>query len=335
MSCKATGPINIVHTDNRCFGKCRLNYEFKKTQVIAENKGNYISIKLANKDSIVAEYSSANTPLCRNGEGSSKLTVNELRIYAPSLHKFGTDQKNTDAELFIILNNSSGGRNLVICLPISTLNGTLPRASSDLTSIISYLGKVGNNEGSGGTVKGLNFDLNGFIPQKGYYSYTGSLPWNACEKCTDFIVYDKNDAVIGLNNLIMSSLLKLVTTSSNITIVNTDHEKVGFAYNKRGATRGFGSGSDKIWINCYPTGSDGEILVEESKSGILNNNSFGMFSGLSQSKYERYKMIGQTILITILIVLALFFFIGGLLTLLIGRKNILPKLKKKININNS
>jgi carbonic anhydrase len=331
MSCNATGPINIVHTDNRCFGKCRFNYEFQKSQAVAENKGTYISITLDTKDNIVAEYSSANTPLCGNGEGSSKLTVSELRIYAPSLHKFGTDQKNTDAELFIILNNSSGGRNLVICLPISTLNGTLPTATSNLTSIINYLGKVGNSDGSGGSVKGLNFDLNSFIPKKGYYSYTGSLPWNACEKCTDFIIYDKNDAVIGLNNLTMSTLLKLVTTSSNITIVDTDHEKVGFAYNKRGAIRGFGSANDKIWINCYPTGSDGEILVEESKSNILNNNSFGMFSGLSQDKFQRIMMLSLTVVLVLLTVGALGFVIGYLPRLLMGKKENLPRKPSKVN----
>ena len=42
-----------------------------------------------------------------------------------------------------------------------------------------------------------------------------------------------------------------------------------------------------IWISCHPTGQEGEILVDESKSGVLSNNGFGMFSGMDQDTYEK------------------------------------------------
>ena len=333
MVCTATGPINIVHTDSRCLNKCRFNYEFKKTQVIAKNKGSYVSIELANKDNIVAEYSSSNTPLCANG-GNSKLSIEELRIYNPSLHTYGKNKKHTDAELIIILNNATGGRRLVICIPISTINGTLPTASDNLTSIISYLGRMGNKVNEGGNVKGLNFDLNGFIPKKGYYSYTASLPWDPCQKCTDYIVYDMKDSIISLSNITMSLLGKIIT-NSNISTSNIETNKVGFSYNKRGAIRGFGNNNNKIWINCYPTGSDGKILMEESKNGVLSNNAFGMFSGISQEKYERYKMLAWTVAGTILAVLALLFCMTKLYTIIFGGQQDVKQLKGSLKISSN
>lgn len=329
MSCIATGPINLLHTDNRCFNKCKFNYDFKKTEVIAKNKLTYISIKVANKDTIIGEYSSTNTPLCKNGQGSSKLVVDEIRLYAPSLHNYGKEQTIADGELFIILRNVSGGRNLIICLPVSTLNGTLPAAKSNLIDIIKYLSNAGNSTNEGGEVKGLNFNLNNFIPKNGYYSYTGSLPWSPCDKCNDIIIYDINDAVIGLPNEIMSLLTKLIKPSPNIKIANTSHDKIGYAYNKKGALKGMGSGDDKIWINCYPTGSSGEILMEENKSGIINNNSFAMISGMKQSKYERIKMILFTVISTIIAVLALIFIVNYLMKVILGKEIKLPNLGKK------
>ena len=267
MSCSATGPINLEHTDNKCFNKCRFSYDFKNTTITAKNKKEYISIELADKDMVTAQYSSANTRMCRNG-GNSRLSVQELRVYAPSLHTYGSNKERADGELFILLNNTSGGRHVIVSVPISTQNGTMPLASSALTDVISFLAKMGNSEGEGGDVKGLNFNLNDFIPQNvGFYSYVASVPWDPCEKCTDYIVYDKKDAVISINNLNMSILGRLTENQNDIIPVNdnNDDNKLGFAYNKRGAIRGLGTSDNKIWINCYPTGSDGKILVDESK----------------------------------------------------------------------
>jgi len=272
MSCRATSPINIIKTDSKCLNKCRLNYAFNKSSVNVKNQGNYVSIQLINNDSIVAEYSSANTPLCSNGEGSSRMTINELRIYSPSLHKFGSDAQNAAGELVIILNNTSGGRNLLICIPISTLNGTLPTAATNLNNIINYLASAGNSEDEGGTIKGLEIDLNNFISQKGYYTYTGTLPWDACESCNDLIVYDTNDTAIGLDNSTITLLRKLISTS-NIPVIEIDNDEIGYAYNQRGAISGFGDGNDKIWINCYPTGSEGQVLIEQTNQENINNNS--------------------------------------------------------------
>ena len=161
------------------------------------------------------------------------------------------------------------------------MNGTLPSATGQLTNIIRYISRIGNNQGEGGQVRGLNFSLNNFIPKnKGFYHYVASLPWDPCDKCTDYIVYNLSDASINLDNMTMGILNKIISKNN---IVNTggdiDTNKLGYSYNKRGAIFGFGN-NDNIWISCHPTGQEGEILVDESKSGVLSNNGFGMFFSL-------------------------------------------------------
>lgn len=315
MSCTPTGPINIEHLGkdkmNNCFKKCHLQYDFKKTEVRGSNKGTYISIKLSNND-VGVRFSSTNTPLCQNG-GESSLVVQEIRIYRDSLHTYTSKKVKANAELIILLSNSTGGKNAVICIPISTVNGTLPSATGQLTNIVRYISRVGNNQGEGGLVRGLNFSLNNFIPKnKGFYHYVASLPWDPCDKCTDYIVYNLSDASINLDNKTMFILNKIISKNN---IVNTggdiDTNKLGYSYNKRGAIFGFGN-NDNIWISCHPTGQEGEILVDESKSGVLSNNGFGMFSGMDQDTYEKWRDILIIIISVCLVVALMLFFVYAL-----------------------
>lgn len=311
MSCSPTGPINIEHLEkdkmNNCFKKCNLKYDFKKTEVKSSNKGRYISIKLSNND-VGARFSSTNTPMCQNG-GESSFVVQEIRVYRDSLHTYNSEKVKANAELIILLSNSTGGKNAVICIPISTVNGNLPSATEQLTNIIRFISKVGNNQGEGGVVRGLNFSLNNFIPKnKGFYHYVASLPWDPCDKCSDYIVYNLSDVSINLDNMTMSTLNKIISKNNIDTIEkDIDTNKLGYSYNKKGATFGFG-GNDDIWISCHPTGQDGEILVDESKSSILNNNSFGMFSGIDQDTYEKWKDI-LLIIVTVCVIIGLMGFV--------------------------
>lgn len=291
MSCKPTGPLNIEHNNNTksCFKKCRFQYDFKKSEVIAKNKGDYISIRLKNKDDVGAKFSSTNTPNCSNG-GESSLSVQELRVYKGSLHTYGSKREKTDGELIIILSNTSGGREVIVCIPISTTNGNLPTASKQLSNIITYLSKAGNNNGEGGEIKGLNFDLNSFIPvSKGFYNYSASLPWDPCDKCVDYIVYNKKDVLLALDNFTMRNLNSLLNTIDTPKPLTDEKSKfnAGYSYNQKGAIYTLGDANDKIYINCRPTGSDGKVLIDESKSDVLSNNSFGVFSGLKQSTFEK------------------------------------------------
>jgi len=271
MSCpNATGPVNIIHTETSCFNKCRLRYNFQKTGVTATHQNNYISIEPNNKNTPNVVYSSANTPVCRNG-GEGNFAVEDIRIYQPSLHTYGKKETHADGEVIIHLNNLSGGRNLVICIAITRNNGTQNSASRQVASIISYLQKMGNSVGEGGTVQGLNFDLNDFMPKgKGFYTYIASMPYTPCLKCVDFVVYDINDAALSLGEGVIADLVKLINKSTIPVKKITDG--LGYAYNQTGAE--VNTSNDEIYIDCQPTGDSGSTMINENKEDIIDNNPF-------------------------------------------------------------
>tara|TARA_A100001015_G_scaffold162607_2_gene180723 strand:+ start:1384 stop:2373 length:990 start_codon:yes stop_codon:yes gene_type:complete len=323
-SCNPTGPINIIHTNKNCFNKCKFSYNFKKSEVSVVNKNTYLSIRLNDKDNVSAKFSSTNTPNCKNG-GESDLTIDEVRIYSPSIHTYSNKKERADAEVIIILSNVTGGRHLIVSLPITSQNGNMPIASGQLTNIISYMSSSANSQGEGGQIRGLNFDLNSFIPQgKGYYSYAASLPWDACDKCTDYIVYDRKDVIISLNNFVLSKLQKMLEQDNNIKLTKSDYSDLGYAYNKRGAIPNLDN-NDTIWINCYPTGAEGQILVEQSKSGILNNNAFGIFTGMDIKTFDKYMLFIKIFICTVLCVALLYVIIFILPGFILGKIN--PKAK--------
>ena len=210
--------INIDNTLNKCNKKCKLTYYFKESGIVARNMGSHILIEFDDTETVSAEYSSPDTLICRNG-GVSKLVVKELRLYIPSLHNY--KDQIVPGELFIVLKNTEGGRNLIISIAVSNSYGTIPYATSVLSEVITFLGSVGNSEGQGGNVKGVSVNLNKLIPKNtGYYSYVGHEPWitekpavnwirdnyrfntifnDTILTCHDIIVYDIKDAAIYLN----------------------------------------------------------------------------------------------------------------------------------------
>ena len=90
-----------------------------------------------------------------------------------------------------------------------------------------------------------------------------------------------HDAAISLDNSVLRQIKKLIAITYTKTQPIT--KKIGYAYNKRGAQ--FGTEiDDAIWIDCQPTGNAGKLLVEETKEGILSNNSFRMFNNMSDQQ---------------------------------------------------
>jgi hypothetical protein len=354
--------INIDNTLNKCNKKCKLTYYFKDSGIVARNMGTHILIEFDDKETECAEYSAPDTLICRNG-GVSKLVVKEIRIYVPSMHSYKNEP--IPGELFIVLNNTQGGRNLIISLPITNSHGTIPYASSILSEVVTFLGTNGNSEGEGGNVKGMSVDLNRFIPKNtGYYSYVGHLPWiaeNAARSlngenisnlrfnnifndtvltCHDIIVYDIKDAAIylstnnivkintlvpfyGVNNSLTKRAKELLITYYIIKEYNkrgelngifkpntkkfdngvTPVQKSKLAYNDKGATY---FKNDEIWIDCAPTGSEGNNLVIYKKPDNLPGVIFTQYFHIAF-------LIFVTILSTVIII-AIFKYGPSLLT---------------------
>jgi carbonic anhydrase len=354
--------INIDNTLNKCNKKCKLTYYFKDSGIVARNMGTHILIEFDDKETECAEYSAPDTLICRNG-GVSKLVVKEIRIYVPSLHTY--KDETMPGELFIVLNNTQGGRNLIISLPITNSHGTIPYASSILSEVVTFLGTNGNSEGEGGNVTGMSVDLNRFIPKNtGYYSYVGHLPWiaeNAARSlngenisnlrfnnifndtvltCHDIVVYDIKDAAIylstnnivkintlvpfyGVNNSLTKRAKELLITYYIIKEYNkrgelngifkpntkkfdngvTPVQKSKLAYNDKGATY---FKNDEIWIDCAPTGSEGNNLVIYKKPDNLPGVIFTQYFHIAF-------LIFVTILSTVIII-AIFKYGPSLLT---------------------
>lgn len=329
--------INIDTTLKKCDKKCKFTYYFNESGILAKNMGSHILMEFDDASTTSpdasAEYSSPNTTLCGIG-GFGKLAVKEMRLYVPSRHSYKNEL--ADGELLILLNNIEGGRNLIVSIPIAKSHGTIPYASSILSEVVSFLGRVGNSEGQGGMVTGMSVQLNKFIPKNtGYYSYVGHPPWiteKAANKwktngqtsfatifddtiptCHDIIVYDIKDAAINLNIQTMAaietilpwSITNVLTRRSSEFIITdlvihynrygdlpnvfkanakkfdneiTPLEKSKLAYNRKGAIY---SKNDNIWIDCAPTGSEGDNLVVYEKPTASPSEVFSQYYNIA------------------------------------------------------
>lgn len=268
MSCtNATSPIDIKNSNNvlNCRGKCNLNYQYNKSHVIVTNKKNYILIDLAKQPTTVLNYSTNTTGISCNLQGGEYI-INEIRIYRPSLHTYNGE--HADAEILIDHKNTMGGNDLFISIPISSKSGTQPNATRQLEKIIDFMKEVANNPGEGGNINDMNLDLNDFIPKKGFYTYSGTMPFLPCKDCVIFIVWDLNDAAINLD-LDKLTNLKSIINSKSFTI-QPFSKNLGLAYNSAGATKKSTIG-DSIWIDCQPTGSEGEIIITDKKDKSIPN----------------------------------------------------------------
>jgi hypothetical protein len=343
--------INIDNTLNKCNKKCKLTYYFKDSGIVARNMGTHILIELDDTETVCADYSSPDSLICSNG-GFSKLVVKELRLYVPSRHSY--KNQIVAGELFIVLKNTQGGRDLIISIPISNSTGTVPYASSVLSEVITFLETLGNSEGEGGNVTGLSVNLNKMIPKNiGYYSYVGHVPWitekaainwmrdsfsfntifnDTILTCYDIIVYDVKDVAIYVNknnfnkiNTILpffsgsqSSDRKLTKRAAELLLTYniiktynlvgevsaykpntkkfdngvTPLQKSKLAYNNKGATY---FKNDEIWIDCAPTGSEGNELVIYKKPDSVPSVIFTQY-------FQVAFLIFVTILSTIIII---------------------------------
>lgn len=325
MSCQnSTGPIDITESKNilNCRGKCNLNYNYNSTTVLANNKENYLQIIPNNRSTNVLEFSTnSRSSKCSSMGGSYKLQ--DIRIYHPSLHTF--NGRRSDAELVIYHKNSGGGNDLIICLPISTSSGTQMTATRQLSNILNYAVTVAQTPGSGGTVSGFNLELNDFIPNKGFYTYSASLPFPPCSKCVSYIVYSISEASINISDDLFSRFKKIIKQKK--FPIQKFSNTLGLAYNSAGAGR-LGSSDDQIYIDCQPVGSSGQTLIEEK---ISNAPSLGDINIIEEIKKFFNTPFGS-VLIGIIIMIIIYFLISKSKSVIFKQSGGSPisNLKKKL-----
>ena len=126
MSCdKSTAPINIPLSSKvyPCDLKCTYNFSYGNSNYNINNEQNFIQLSYDKNPN--AKSINFNTV---------PLSVQEIRLYSPSLHRY--KGVKTDAELLII--HGGNGINLIVSVPI--INGsTISKGSAILNYILEGL----------------------------------------------------------------------------------------------------------------------------------------------------------------------------------------------------
>lgn len=234
MECNA--PINIIKkTADKCSLKCLLWYKYGTSGCTVKNTSDQLLITYDGQSEVMFNSLSYNPQ--------------EVRIFKPSIHKF--DGAYADAEIVIVHKGNNGG--LLICIPVMATTGS---NASTGTNIIDDIVKNAPESEQSTTLNLHDFNLNYIIPKSSYFSYEGTLPFNCVSGVMyNYVVFPKGSFLI--NKSTLNSLGGLIH-DSYINVVD------GPCYwNEQGTKNNGFSGDGQIYIDCQPTGEEGEMIYKE------------------------------------------------------------------------
>jgi carbonic anhydrase len=264
MSCpNATAPINIKITPySNCELKCDFHFSYPNSSALwLTNNDEYLSIKTE---------TGGDTPVTYN---ESKYQIIEIRLYSKSLHTYAGE--NASAELIIHHKSVQGGNDLMVCIPIMNDNNSAKGESSELfRMIVSELAKQANSKNRETVVNIGSFSLNKLVPMAPYYTYTASLLYAPCNGTFDYVVFSKhNGGFMTMNDRTYALFTEIIAKKHTYTIHRISDSNV--FYNAKGPSALSSSDrKEEIFIDCQPTGADGESLVPVYKSlepALVNN----------------------------------------------------------------
>jgi carbonic anhydrase len=261
MSCpNSTAPIDITNNNaSTCELKCNYNFNYPLTSVLTvANRGDYLSLRIDKSD---------NTPVTYNADNYE---VRDVRIYKPSLHTYGGS--NADAEMIISHINTSGGNNLLICVPI-VVGASAADTSTLFDTILGDVAKHASSLDKYTIINSPTFTLNKFIPMKPFYSYNGSLPYSPCNGSYNYVVFSKEQSNVYMSQNAYNVLNKII--KSNLYTTKHKTNKNGLFYNEKGPTALEAKNGGDIYIECTPTGASGESLVPVTGTQTLSLLNFG------------------------------------------------------------
>lgn len=237
MDCNA--PINIIkRTTDKCSLKCLLWYKYGNSSCTVKNATDQLLIHY-DGDSDVMFNSVSYNPV-------------EVRIFKPSIHQF--DGSHADAEIVIVHTGANGG--LLLCIPV------MASANANASTATNLLNDIIKNAPATNQTSSLNltdFNLNFIVPKSSYFSYTGTLPYECVAgKEYNYVVFPKNSLIV--NQLTLTNLGNLIHDS-----YITTHERVCF-FNEMGTKNNGFAGDGQIYIDCQPTGEEGEIIYKEQST---------------------------------------------------------------------
>ena len=267
MTCnQANAPIDInLNSSGTCDLKCEYRFNYQNSSIVAQNNGDYLLIKYEN---------TSVPPVLYNGEAYS---IGEVRIYSPSLHKYNGSQ--ADAE--ILISHSSGSQNLIVSIPLKV--SAIKSKSSKFFDLLSEnIANLANKPGQQAMINNTLMNLNDFVPEKKYYSYSGTLPYLPCNGTNDYVVFNVSDDAY---STISSSALKKFRSVISVSSITTKSNQ--FFASTKVARMGTGASDDDndIYIECNPTGELGQTLVDENATPERRNYYNDILNGLKGSKF--------------------------------------------------
>ena len=177
MSCD-TEPVNIRDTIKQiCKEECSYKFNYNpNSSAIVTNQNTYLDIKVDGNNNIrFNDY---------------KVTLNDVRLYQPSLHLF--DGQQVPAEL--IISHSGYGHTILVCVPIIVGNGR-GKSNSFFEQLIPNI--TPNTDKTTPNKQSINvskWSLNDVIPSSTFYFYVGKYPYPPCNGKVNVIVFGKNNA---------------------------------------------------------------------------------------------------------------------------------------------
>ena len=305
-STPCSSPVNISSTDpsiKECNVYCTYHHEYNDSAcVVSVNKsdlnGNYLDIKYDLKNSGTSSH------VIFNGVSYN---VTSIRVYRPSLHTY--DNQHAPMEL-LIFHDGGVSDKLVVSIPYqsgtastdytssktggqvlqniindySKLSPSPPRAAS--SSSASSSSSSSSSSSNPQNLNITNFNLNNFIPNAGYYYYIGTeLPkLGLCSQLTtttNYILFDLSKGGQYISSDAISKLQGLINPSAFPIKQNTLYKSAKFPNSNSSAAK-----SSEIYIDCNPTGSEGEELYtpapddnSSAKISSINN----LLDGLKNS----------------------------------------------------
>ena len=225
--------------------KCKYSFQYPITKLIGKNNDKYIRLtSIERQETPPVKYN------------NDKYDVVEVRMYQPSLHRYGG--KKVDAEIQINHANRNGTSNLMVCVPIIAGN-----EDTDVNKIINEMSKKAPTKGMSTEISLSTFTLNHVVPKEPFYSYSGSHPDN-CSSKFEYIVFKKENGI--QCSSVFKNLSKMITKSAHKMYT----PKEGVFLNANGPSYANDLGDD-IYIDCQPTGSDGEVIVKTPTPSVSWN----------------------------------------------------------------
>jgi carbonic anhydrase len=229
-----------------------------------------------------------------NNEGYN---VREVNIYAPSLHTY--NGSSADAEMLII--HDGAGKKLIVSVPLVQSNN-VATSGKILDDIIakfsSTVDKTKTNDSQ--LINVQNYNMENFIPTSPYYFYMGGAPFSPCDGQYNYVVFDKTKSPMTIGGDTLKTLTGLIQPSGINAVSRSD-----YYYNSSGPNVKPGFNKDEIYIECNPTGEDGEILYQTpsptmgsdiggalSMDNLMHNPYLNVAIGIGLS-YMALKMVGR------------------------------------------